>query len=108
MIAFICLFFPAVITVWLYETAAGVDLGLKKWLYRYCASNLLVNLVCFGVKRYTLDSAGAPFYTLAVDVTPVAALHYLIMAIPSAAVLAFVQALLTKHGKVTLEDGNHD
>ena len=31
MIAFICLFFTAVITVWLYETAAGGDLGLKRW-----------------------------------------------------------------------------
>lgn len=108
MIAFICLFFPAVITVWLYESAAGADLGLKKWLYRYCLSNLLVNLLCFGVKYLILNNAFEPFYTLAADVSPAAAVHYLIMAIPAAVVLAFMQVLLAKHRKISVEDAKND
>lgn len=104
MIAFICLFFPAVVTVWIYESIGNTDLTPKKWRYRYCLSNLLVNLSCFAVKRYILQTADAPFYTLAVDTAPIAALNYLIMAIPAAVILAFVQVLLTKHGKITVAD----
>ena len=107
MIAFICLFCPAVVTVWIYESIGNADLTPKKWLYRYCLSNLLVNLSCFGVKRCILQTASAPLYTLAADTAPVAALNYLIMAIPVAVILAFVQVLLTKHGKITVENKNN-
>lgn len=108
MIAFICLFFPAVLTAWLYEHLRRAELSRKQWLYRYCMNTLFINLACFAAKKLLLGTAGAPFVNLYTDVTPVAALNYLIMAIPAAVILAFVQVLLSKHASITVEDDKHD
>ena len=108
MIAFICLFFPAVLTVWLYEHLRQTELSRKQWLYRYCINTLFVNLACFAAKRLLLGTADAPFVNLYTDVTPAAALNYLGLAIPAAVVLAFVQVLLSKHANITVEDDKHD
>lgn len=104
MIAFICLFFPAVLGVWLFEHLQKTSLGRKQWLYRFCTNTLLINGICFGAKRFLLDTAGEPFCSLYADTTPAAALNYLIMAIPAGVVVVFLQVLFTKHAAITVED----
>ena len=107
MIAFICLFIPAVLAVWLFESLSKTSLSRKQWLYRYCANNLFINLLCFAVKKILLDTAGSTFFSLYADTTPAAALNYILMAVPVAVVLVFVQVLLSKYVKVDVEEKTH-
>lgn len=104
MIAFMLLFFPAVLATAIYEHLKKTPLGRKQWLYRYCGNVLFINLICFAAKQFLLDSADAPLYTFGADITPHAAMNYLIMAIPTAVILSFLQTLLSKHTKVEIEE----
>lgn len=104
MIAFMLLFFPAVLTNAIYEKLQKTTLRRKQWLYRYCGNALFINLVCFAVKQILLKTADAPLYTLNADITPHAAMNYLIIAIPTAVILSFFQVLLNKHTKVEVEE----
>ena len=108
MIALICLFFPAILGVGIYEHLRKISLSAKGWLYRFCTNTVIINAVCFVVKRLFLHTADEPFYTLYVDTTPTAALNYLIMAVPVALVLVFLQVVLAKHATVTVEEKNDD
>lgn len=104
MIAFICLFFPAVLGVWLFEHLQKATLRRRQWMYRYCANTIFINVICFAVKRFLLDTAAAPLSSLYADATPSAALNYLIMAIPAAVIVAFLQVVFAKHATVTVEE----
>ena len=104
MIAFICLFFPAVLSVWLFERTGKRDLSKKNRLYLFCSNTMFINLLCFVIKRFVLGTAGEPLYSLATDMTPSAAGNYLIMAIPCAVVLGFVEICVRKNVKLTVED----
>lgn len=104
MIALICLFFPAVLGVGLFERWQKTDLTRKQWLYRFCTNALFINCICFCVKRFLLNTAADPLYTLYVDITPIAALNYMIITIPTAVVFAFLQVVFSKTAKVTVED----
>lgn len=103
MIAFIILFFPAVITTRIYESVKRAEFSPKQWICRYCVNNVLINFFCFLVKCVILKTGNASLYTLYADVTPAAAMNYLIMALPAAILLGFMQVLLSKTIKVEAE-----
>ena len=98
------LFFPAVMATGLFEAVKKTRLSRRQWLCRFCINSLLVNLFCFLVKIYVLGTAASPLYTLGVDVTPHVAANYLIMALPTAVILGFVEVLLSKTVKAEVED----
>ena len=104
MIAFMILFFPAVMATGLFEAVQKTRLTGRQWLCRYCVNALLINLFCFLVKAYVLHTATAPMYTLNADTTPIVAANYLIMALPMAIILGFVEVLLSKTVKAEVED----
>lgn len=104
MIAFICLFFPAVLGVAIYEHLRKQKLCRRQWFYRYCTNVVFINMICFAVKRFLLGTGGDAFTGVGGDATPATAVNYLVMAIPVAVVLVFLQVLLGKHANVTLED----
>lgn len=104
MIAFICLFFPSVSSVWLYESLTKSRLERRRWLYLYTVDVMLVNLFCFLVKRFVLQTGGEAFFSLFTDTTPAAAANYLIMAIPAALILAAVQSLLRGRVSIAVEE----
>ena len=104
MIAFMILFFPAVLATAIYEGLKKTSLGRKQWLYRYCANVLFINLFCFLVKLAVLGTADAPLYTTSLDITPHAALNYLVMAIPAAVIFSFLQVLVNKKVKTEVEE----
>lgn len=107
MIAFICLFFPAVVSVWLFEHLSKSELTRKKWLYRYCTNVVFINLLCFLIKRVFLGTAGSSLYDTS-DMTPAAALNYLVMSIVFAVGIAFISVLASKHAKLEVEDDSND
>lgn len=104
MIAFMILFFPAVLATRLYEKLQKTDLTRKQWFCRYCTNALLINLFCFLVKVLILHTGTDSLRSWTGDATPSTAVNYLITAIPAAVILSFLQVLLTKHTKVDVED----
>ncbi len=108
MIAFICLFLPAVLGVAIYEHLRKQKLCRRQWLYRYCTNAVFINMICFAVKRFLLGTGGDAFTGISGDATPATAVNYLIMAIPVSIVLAFLQVLWGKHTKITIEDDSNE
>lgn len=104
MIAFICLFFPAVISVWIYELLIKRSLSKRQLIFRFCLNATLINVVCFAVKAFLLSTGGQPLYTFGSDMTPDVAVRYLIMALPICMVLSLLEVFLTKNVKVTVSD----
>lgn len=103
MIAFIVLFFPAVLSVWIFESVSKSTLGRRSWLYRFTWNTMLINGICFAVKKWILHTADAVIFSFSADMTPSVACNYLIMAIPLSVVIAIVQVFLSKHLRVELE-----
>ena len=100
MIAFICLFFPAVLGVWFFEHLRKKALTRRELFYRYCGNTIFINAICFVAKRFLLDTGFEAF----ADITPAAGLNYLIMSVPTALVLGFLQVILSKHADITIEE----
>lgn len=103
MVSFICLFFPAVVALWLFEKVNHYNFNLKKMLYIYCIFNLCINGSCFFVKEYILDTG---MYTLTgnmKDMSITAAFHYLIMAIPLSFIFPLMSTVLSRNTKITKE-----
>lgn len=104
MVAFIVYFFPAVASVWFFERLRKTTLDKKAWLYRFAWNTMLINGICFTVKKWFLHTATVSMSSFSADMTPDIACNYLIMAIPLAVVIAVAEAFLTKHATIELED----
>lgn len=104
MIAFICLFFPAVLCVGMYERIKKCELSRKNWLYNFAGNTIAINLACFLVKQFLLGTAELAMYTLNADMTPRTAWRYLVIALVFAVLFAFLEVLASKHIKVTVEE----
>lgn len=104
MIKFICLFFPALICVWLYEHLSKAELTHKRWAYRYGLDVLLINGIIFAVKQYLLKTGALPLADPSGDMLPAAACNYLLMAFSLAAALAVAQVFASRHTKLTIEE----
>ena len=104
MILLICLCFPAVLAVWIYEKLTKTDLKAKQWCYHFCLYATAVNLACFLVKRFVLGTGQNAIWNLYDGVLPVVAANYLIMAIPFAVAAAVGVSFLARNVEVALED----
>lgn len=104
MIAMICLFFPAVLAMWLYESVEKEKLETRQWCYRYSANVLMINFICFAVKKWLLHTAGEALYHLNTDMIPSVAVNYLIMAVPVALFGAVLQIVLHRNVAITVEE----
>ncbi len=104
MIAFICLFFPAVLSVSVYEKLSKRDLKRKQWMYQYVQAVLLINFACFFVKTALTGSGEVPIYDIYTDMLPERMVNYLTMAIPLAVALGVMQVLLSRNVKVVVEE----
>ncbi|MEE1006953.1 MAG: hypothetical protein U0L66_07150 [Acutalibacteraceae bacterium] len=102
MLAFTALFFPALITVCIYEHLMKTRLSVKNTVYLYAVGNIAVNCICAVIKKYIFKTADMSLLS-GWDMTPSTALNYMIIAVPSAVLLAFFAVLLKKNVKVTKE-----
>lgn len=103
MIAFICLFFPAVVSVWIYDLLIKKQ-SKRQLIFRFCLNALIINGICFAVKSFLLSTGGELLYSFYGDMTPNVAVRYLIMAFPVCLLLGLVEVFLTKNVKVTVTD----
>lgn len=99
MITFICLFFPPVLSVYLYEKIQNTRLDRHGFFGLYCFDVVTVNLICFAIKRFLLGTASESM----ADMSPAAALNYLVMALFGAVVMAFVCVFAGKNVKLSKE-----
>lgn len=99
MITFICLFFPPVLSVFLYEKIQKCRLDRRGFLSLYCFDVVAVNMLCFSVKKFVLHSAGD---TMA-DLTPAGGLNYLVIALAAAVAVAFACVFAKKNVKISKE-----
>lgn len=104
MLSFICYFFPAVISLRLFEALSKSSLSLKKCIYRFCCNTLLINFLCLAVKKTVFHTANNPMLLDSSDMLPIVALNYMIIAVPFAAVIALAEVLLSKRIKITVEE----
>lgn len=103
MVAFIVLFFPAVASLWIFETLRKEKLTKKDWFYRFTWNTMLINGICFAVKKWILHTAAVALSSFSADMTPDIACNYLIMAIPLSVGIAIVQVFLSRHARVEIE-----
>ena len=96
MLKLICVFFPAVLSVWLFEAISHKQLTLKAWVYRFCLNAMLCNGFVFVVKTLLTHTSQELLNLIGADMMPAVALRYLIMALPAAVAAAALEALLTK------------
>ncbi|MBO4938123.1 MAG: hypothetical protein J6C98_03865 [Oscillospiraceae bacterium] len=99
MITFICLFFPPVLSVFLYEKIQKIRLDLRSFFGYYCLDVVMVNLICFMVKHFVLNTASDSM----ADLTPAGAMNYLVLALAAAVVMAFICVFAKKNVKISKE-----
>ena len=104
MIKFICLFFPALVCVGLYEALSKKDLSRKGLVYMYGLDTAVINGIVFGVKQYLLKTASYPLSDASGDMLPSAAFNYLVMGMFAAVCVAVAQVFLSRNAKVTIEE----
>ncbi len=104
MIGIICLFFPAVLSVFFYEKVFRKDLTGKHWCYLFSFFTLAINIICFTVKNYLLHTGTAYIFSLTEGTSPQIALNYLVMAIPLAIITPLVFGFLSMHTQTKIED----
>lgn len=106
MIAFIVYFFPAVVSLWIYEKLNKQTLSPKDWIYRFCLNTTLINGICFAVKKWILHTATVSLSSFSADMTPDVACNYLIIALLLSAAFAVAEVFLSRHVRVEIENDN--
>ena len=102
MVTFLCLFFPAALSVFLFEEITHQKHGVRKLAFLYTADVIGVNFLVFAIKRWVLKSAEATLLTGS-DMAVSTAFNYLVMAIPIAVIAAVVFSFLSKRVRLDVE-----
>ena len=108
MIAFICLFFPGVLAVGIYETLFRRETTWKSRIYHYCGYTLFIHWGCFAIKKFILGNAQYPLYENAKDMLPSTFVNYLLLAAPVACILILLEIFLSKHVKLSVEESGNE
>lgn len=87
MLEFICLFFPAVLSVFIMEQLCKKHFSFRNTIYLFVTNTLFINVIIFAIKFFLLDTSNVPLSSES-GMTVNSAFKYLIMAIP----LSFITA----------------
>lgn len=107
MLAFISLFFPAAVCVWLFEALAKTEFSLKETVMRFCADALIINFLCLLFKKFIFGTGAAPLCENG-DMTPNVAVVYITMSLVFGAIITVVQVIFSKKITVTLEEDSDE
>lgn len=102
MIEFICLFFPAFISVGIFQKLIKNKLNLINLFSVYSIFNLAINGFVFLIKTYILGT-GESLLIFDIDMTPSIALNYLIMAVPASVIFSIIFTLCYKNIELKIE-----
>lgn len=108
MLTFICLFFPAVLFVWVFEGLSRKEVSRRKWVYLYSTGVIAVNLMCWLTRRFVFQTAHVTFANVQTGITFAEASEYMILALPFALVLGALAALLSKRVHIQIEDSGDE
>lgn len=103
MIQFMCMFFPSVIAVWVFEAVAKTKLNFKGWIYHFATNALIANMAVFLLKKFVSRTSNEFLAMPGADMVPEVAIRYVVMALPVAVISAVIVALLPKVLKVSIE-----
>lgn len=103
MLAFIALFFPAVVSVWLFESLAKTEFSVKQTIMRFCTNALLINFLCVIVKKFILGAGAEPLYT-EIGMVPNVAAVYITMALIFGICIAVIEVVFSKKIILTVEE----
>lgn len=103
MITFIVLFFPAVLSVFIFERINKITLSKRNLIYLYVANVLLVNLACFAVKFFFSRGLNKPFNTLMNDMTPFDTLIYILLSLLFVVIIVLIESFIRKNVEVSIE-----
>lgn len=108
MLKFICVFFPAVLSVWAFEALTKQQMGIKHWVYRFCLNSVICNgFVCL-LKIAVTHTSHELLNQAVSDMSPDIALRYLVMALPAAVAAAVIEALLNKGISVKVSENSDE
>lgn len=99
MVTLIALFFPAVLSVWIWEAVSKASVSNRKCAYLYSLNVILINFACFALKRWVRHTGDLPLG----DMTPKAAINYMVVAVVIAVTLALVEVFLYKRVRIQVE-----
>lgn len=109
MLKLICLFFPAVCSVGLFERLRKTDLKFKNMLYAFCLNAVLCNSAVLFFKEFLTLTSQEPLNAAFYDITPSVAIRYLAIALPAALIVGVSEALLFGKLKASVKtDENGD
>lgn len=103
MVTFIALFFPAVLSVWIWDAIIKSPVSNRKCLYLYSLNVMLINLVCFAIKRWIRHTGANPLG----DMTPSAAINYIVVALFLSIALALVEVFVYKRVRIQVESNTN-
>lgn len=103
MIDFLCIFFPPVLALGLFELITKKPLTLKRGLFRYCTYGVLINFFSFWITLYAFTVETSYFLGYMN-----AALIYLGISFGVSLILVFGEILLSKKIKISVEDNTDE
>lgn len=105
MLAFITLFFPAVLSVALVDHMRKNKLSVRGLIYCCATANLFINVACILIKM-GLFQVAVTSTALSANMTMQMSVDYLIFAIPMAVVFSFIAALFENKNILVKKSNN--
>ena len=103
MITFIILFFPAVISLFIFERINNTTLSKRTLIYLFTTNILIINITCFAVKLFFTGGANKPFDELLNNMTPFDAFIYILISLVVAVLAVLVESFIRKNIEVSIE-----
>ena len=102
MTRFICLFFPSLLALWIFEHLAKTNLSLKRTAYLYAFNVIVINVFVMLINRYVLRIEQKVAANLVEFSTP-GFVYYLAVAVPLSAFMGLMERFWHKFVQVTVE-----
>lgn len=106
LIAFICLFVPAVISVYVFSWLKKEKVDLNFFVYNYSLFLISINFVIIGVLTFLFKNLDSRL--LVTSFTNLFALKYLIISILLSVILPFLFEVISKNFSVDIEWGKEN
>ena len=108
MVQFICLFFPAIVSLGIFEAISKRTEKVKASIFRFALNTIIINFGVFAVKMYISDTASNPLTYGFNDMTPESALFFMVIAVPLAVITGLIKSLIIKNVETSVGQDNNE